>query len=117
MDIPTEPPAVPRPAATVLLLRDGPGGIEVFMATRHKDSGFMPGILVFPGGAVDPEDSDPRLLTDVQPADAVSRVACVREAFEEAGILLARPAGATWSRTIAWNICWRSTAPACAAAK
>ena len=53
---------IPRPAATVLLLRDGAEGIEVFMATRHQRSSFMPGILVFPGGAVDPDDSHPALL-------------------------------------------------------
>lgn len=91
-------PVVPRPAATVLLLRDGPVGIEVFMAVRHQGSSFMPGILVFPGGAVDPDDSDTRLIGAVSasgpaPEDAVSRVAGVREAFEEAGFLLARPKG------------------------
>ena len=40
MDIPT-PPVVPRAAATVLLLRDGPQGIEVFMAVRHQGSSFV----------------------------------------------------------------------------
>src|SRR5579859_8023655 len=90
-----DPPAVPRPAATVLLLRDGPDGIEVFMATRHQGSSFMPGVLVFPGGAVDPDDSAPGLV-DAGAAladDAVSRVGGVREIFEEAAFLLARPAG------------------------
>jgi 8-oxo-dGTP pyrophosphatase MutT (NUDIX family) len=92
------PPAIPRPAATVLLLRDGPAGIEVFMATRHQGSSFMPGILVFPGGAVDPDDSEPSLVAaasagGVPPEDAVSRVAGVREIFEEAAFLLARPNG------------------------
>jgi 8-oxo-dGTP pyrophosphatase MutT (NUDIX family) len=91
-----DPPAVPRPAATVLLLRDGPAGIEVFMATRHQGSSFMPGILVFPGGAVDPDDSEPGLVASAStgrtlPDDAVSRVAGVREIFEEAAFLLARP--------------------------
>lgn len=94
-DIPI-PPAVPRPAATVLLLRDGPSGIEVFMATRHQGSSFMPGILVFPGGAVDPDDSEPGLMASAGaplPEDAVSRIAGVREIFEEAAFLLARPNG------------------------
>jgi 8-oxo-dGTP pyrophosphatase MutT (NUDIX family) len=90
---PANSPATPRPAATVLLLRDGPDGIEVFMATRNGDSSFMPGVLVFPGGRVDAGDADPSLAEGAQPEDAVSRIACVREAFEEAGILLARPAG------------------------
>jgi 8-oxo-dGTP pyrophosphatase MutT (NUDIX family) len=90
MDVPTEP-ATPRPAATVLLLRDGPRGIEVFMAGRHLDSSFMPGVLVFPGGAVDPDDSATGLLPAAEiPDDAISRVAAVREAFEESGFLLAR---------------------------
>jgi len=85
---------IPRPAATVLLLRDGAEGIEVFMATRHQRSSFMPGILVFPGGAVDPDDSHPALLGEGSPDDA-SRVAGIREVFEEAGFLLARPKGGT----------------------
>jgi 8-oxo-dGTP pyrophosphatase MutT (NUDIX family) len=93
-----DPPAVPRPAATVLLLRDGPDGIEVFMATRHQGSSFMPGILVFPGGAVDPDDADPSLIDAASaggtlPDDAISRIAGVREIFEEAAFLLARPSG------------------------
>lgn len=93
MDIPS-PPVTPRPAATVLLLRDGPQGIEVFMATRHQGSSFMPGILVFPGGGVDADDSAPELVgTDPAFEDAVSRIAGVREVFEEAGFLLARPRG------------------------
>jgi 8-oxo-dGTP pyrophosphatase MutT (NUDIX family) len=89
-----DPPAVPRPAATVLLLRDSPDGIEVFMATRHQGSSFMPGVLVFPGGAVDPDDSAPGLIDAAGgelPGDAVSRIAGVREIFEEAAFLLARP--------------------------
>lgn len=92
------PPAVPRAAATVLLLRDGPDGIEVFMATRHQGSSFMPGILVFPGGAVDPDDAEPGLIAAASaggslPDDAVSRIGGVREIFEEAAFLLARPEG------------------------
>ena len=96
MDIPT-PPVVPRPAATVLLLRDGSKGIEVFMAVRHQGSSFMPGILVFPGGAVDADDAHPGLMDwageGPAPDDAVSRIAGAREVFEEAGVLLARPKG------------------------
>jgi 8-oxo-dGTP pyrophosphatase MutT (NUDIX family) len=88
------PPAIPRPAATVLLLRDGPDGVEVFMATRHQGSSFMPGVLVFPGGGVDPDDSAPNLNDGIcQSDDAVSRIAGVREIFEEASFLLARPLG------------------------
>jgi len=91
-----DPPAIPRPAATVLLLRDGPEGVEVFMATRHQGSSFMPGVLVFPGGGVDPDDSAPGLIDAAGPGlpdDAISRIAGVREIFEEAAFLLARPIG------------------------
>lgn len=81
--------AVPRPAATVMLLRDGPGGLEVFMTVRHAGMDFMPGALVFPGGGVDPADA----AVAGGEAGAV-RVAAVREVFEECGILLARGGGA-----------------------
>lgn len=89
-------PASPRPAATVLLVRDGTDGLEVFMATRHQGSSFMPGLLVFPGGRVDEGDSDPRILASLTPEnrghpDLISRIAAIREAFEEAGFLFARP--------------------------
>jgi 8-oxo-dGTP pyrophosphatase MutT (NUDIX family) len=84
----------PRAAASVLLVRDGGDGIEVFMATRHAKSSFMPGVLVFPGGSVDPDDADPALLPPDPPAEATFRIAAIRETFEEAGFLLARADGA-----------------------
>ena len=91
-------PAVPRPAATLLLVRDGPNGLEVLMARRHQQSSFMPGLLVFPGGRVDAGDGDAGLRDALPPdlralPDLVSRIGAIREAFEELGILLARPAG------------------------
>ena len=46
----------PRLAATVLLVRDGPDGVQVFMVARHRQIEFASGALVFPGGKVDPED-------------------------------------------------------------
>ena len=88
-----------RPAATVLLLRDGPQGLEVFMVVRHDEIDFMAGALVFPGGKVDETDRDPEFRNFAAAADELSdvalatRVAAIREAFEEAGILLARPRG------------------------
>jgi 8-oxo-dGTP pyrophosphatase MutT (NUDIX family) len=92
--------ATPRPAATVLLLRDGPGGIEVFMQVRHQDMKFASGALVFPGGRVDPEDHALAANGDLSPATAgldrlagALRVAAIRETFEESGVLLARPRG------------------------
>jgi 8-oxo-dGTP pyrophosphatase MutT (NUDIX family) len=74
-----------RPAATIMLLRDGASGMEVFMTVRHHAIEFASGALVFPGGRV--EDSDDRF-------DPGFWIAGIRETFEECGILLARPRGA-----------------------
>ena len=49
----------PRPAATVVILRDGREGLEAFMVVRHHEIDFASGALVFPGGKVDPHDADP----------------------------------------------------------
>jgi 8-oxo-dGTP pyrophosphatase MutT (NUDIX family) len=90
----------PHPAATVMLLRDGADGMEVFMIVRHEKSDVHAGALVFPGGRVDPEDydvaSDPSVFPVHAGMDVPSsalRVAAVRETFEECGVLLARPRG------------------------
>src|SRR3982750_240531 len=94
------PTPKPPPAATVLLLRDGPDGMEVFMIVRHEKSDVHAGALVFPGGRVDPEDYELAADTTVCPAEdgsdaamAPLRVAAVRETFEECGVLLARARG------------------------
>ena len=50
------------PAATILLVRDGPTGLEVFMVVRHHQIDFASGALVFPGGKVDANDA---LVTDL----------------------------------------------------
>jgi hypothetical protein len=50
----------PRPAATVILLRDTAAGPEVFMLQRTRGAAFLPGAYVFPGGAIDATDGDPR---------------------------------------------------------
>ena len=50
-------------AATIMLLRDGPQGLEVFMVVRHHQIDFASGALVFPGGKVDPQDSDERVVS------------------------------------------------------
>jgi 8-oxo-dGTP pyrophosphatase MutT (NUDIX family) len=74
--------AVPvRDAATVMLVRDAPDGIEVFMLRRNASLVFVPGAYVFPGGAVDEADA-------AEGGDAFA-VAAIRECFEEAGALLA----------------------------
>jgi 8-oxo-dGTP pyrophosphatase MutT (NUDIX family) len=89
--------ATARPAATILLLRDGPSGVEVFMVVRHHAIDFASGALVFPGGRV--EDSDHLLAetcpnpTGMDTAAMAFRVAAIRETFEECGVLLARPRG------------------------
>jgi 8-oxo-dGTP pyrophosphatase MutT (NUDIX family) len=95
----------PRPASTILLLRDSAansGEIEVFMMVRHYEIDFNSGALVFPGGSVDKGDQEiiarPELYSSGEGLDAVSlsfRIAAIRETFEESGILLARSSGST----------------------
>jgi 8-oxo-dGTP pyrophosphatase MutT (NUDIX family) len=95
-----------RPAATVVVLRDGPAGPEVFMVRRHEDTAFMGGAHVFPGGRVDAADGDadeswcdgiPHAtiqLDGLEKSEAVAyHVAAARELFEEAGVLLASQPG------------------------
>lgn len=99
---PAVAPPSPRDAATVLVLRDGPDGPEVFLVRRTADARFMGGAYVFPGGRVDPGDADPAVPCDLTPEEAAARlgeddpararalyVAAIRECVEEAGILLA----------------------------
>jgi 8-oxo-dGTP pyrophosphatase MutT (NUDIX family) len=88
--------STPRPAATVVVLREGPSGPEVLMVQRSSKSGFMPLAHVFPGGRVDPEDRDVPVVGGGLdrariglPEAAAYQVAAVRECYEEAGVLLA----------------------------
>jgi 8-oxo-dGTP pyrophosphatase MutT (NUDIX family) len=92
----------PRPASTILLLRDAAARreIEVFMMVRHYEIDFNSGALVFPGGSVDKNDQEILAHADLYSggegldASALSfRIAAIRETFEESGILLARPKG------------------------
>src|SRR6195256_5416025 len=94
----------PRPASTILLLRNAAAGneIEVFMMVRHYEIDFNSGALVFPGGSVDKGDREvinrPELYSGGEGLDAAAlsfRIAAIRETFEESGILLARPQGAS----------------------
>lgn len=95
-----------RPSATVVLLRDAPGGLEVFLMKRHDRSDVLGGAHVFPGGKVDAADAElhadhldqplQALHAGLNEADISQRtagglyVAALREAFEESGVLMAR---------------------------
>ena len=93
------PPAIP--AATVVLLRDGPHGLETLMLRRNSKLAFAGGAWVFPGGRIDPEDYAsgvaPPLPVSATDADATAaaRTAAVREAMEEAGLAV-DPDGLVW---------------------
>ncbi len=99
-------PAPLRPAATVLLLRDAPGGFEVLMTRRSAQASFAPGAFVFPGGGIDAADAsaDVHQMSRRRPAQderaLTQALAALRESFEELGVLLAhradgRPADAS----------------------
>lgn len=100
----THDPMTPRPAATVMLLRDTADGVAVFLLQRHSRMDFAPGTTVFPGGGVDDRDRDFDIAwTGPEPAWWAQRLAvdedlalalvcaAVRETFEECGVLLAGP--------------------------
>jgi 8-oxo-dGTP pyrophosphatase MutT (NUDIX family) len=90
-------PPEPKPSATILLVRDGARGLEVFMVQRHHQIDFATGAMVFPGGKVDDADADPALAARCDGAASAAlrpiQIAAIRETFEECGVLLARPAG------------------------
>jgi 8-oxo-dGTP pyrophosphatase MutT (NUDIX family) len=87
----SEDPATPRPAATVILLRRGARhverGVEVLLVQRSVEASFMPGVWVFPGGAIEEGES--------------AATCAARELQEEAGIDLGgAPDLIAWSRWI-----------------
>ena len=105
-------PATPRHAATVILLREERGSIEVLLTRRHEQMAFMGGMWVFPGGALCPADTSSAALASMfeperlgcerfvdlenQPLPqalclGLAMAAC-RETFEETGVLLATTA-------------------------
>ncbi len=98
-------PAPARDAATVAILRAGhPGGVQVYLLRRKATMAFAAGAYVFPGGSVDPRDTDQAVAWAGPPpaywsrafgaSEAVARglvCAAVRETFEESGVLLAGP--------------------------
>jgi 8-oxo-dGTP pyrophosphatase MutT (NUDIX family) len=92
----------PRDAATVLVVRDAPGGPEVFFVKRSAAMRFMGGAYVFPGGRLDADDADPAVDCDLDAGACAARlqdpdagraralhVAALRECLEESGLLLA----------------------------
>ncbi|MGU3586333.1 NUDIX hydrolase [Rhodococcus sp. C26F] len=100
-----DPTAVPiRDASTVMLVRDSARGVEVFLQRRVVGMDFAGGMTVFPGGGVDPSDTDAEVRWTgpdvtwwaerfgIGEAQARALVlAAVRETFEECGVLLAGP--------------------------
>jgi 8-oxo-dGTP pyrophosphatase MutT (NUDIX family) len=113
----------PRDASTVVLLRDGSEGLEVFLMKRSGLSDTFGEAYVFPGGKLDPHDQSPAALAALDtPVDQLAQqlgepalegtvaaglhVAALREMFEEAGVLLvhgnSRPAGPTPDDWQAW---------------
>lgn len=98
-------PLVPRPAATVMLVRDTSEGIKIFLMRRHSAMDFVAGVMVFPGGGVDNRDRNAdvawhgpdrawwaqRFGVDEELAAALV-CAAARETFEESGVLFAGPA-------------------------
>jgi 8-oxo-dGTP pyrophosphatase MutT (NUDIX family) len=112
-----EEAVVPRPAATVMLVRDGRTGVEVFLMKRSA-FGMFGGLHVFPGGKVDggdraarwslfasgPNDSRASAILGLSTGGLDYWVACIRECFEEAGVLLATDASGFSLRLIAPEI-------------
>ncbi len=105
---PDRVPPTPRPSAGVILARDLAAGPEVLLVRRRPDVHFAAGAFVFPGGTLDPEDSDPgwRSVLAGVPAEAIEgagdgddpparafAVAALREMFEETGVLLVSSSG------------------------
>ena len=101
-------PAEPRNAATVVLMRDGATGPEVYLLRRQTTMAFAAGMCVFPGGGVDPRDfSEDVAWAGPSVSDWAARLDCtdelaralvcaaVRETFEESGVLLAGPSADT----------------------
>ncbi|OBK27859.1 NUDIX hydrolase [Mycobacterium asiaticum] len=98
-------PLPARPAATIMLVRDAPGGVDVFLMRRHSKMEFAPGVIVFPGGGVDDRDRNADIAWAGPPPQwwaerfgietelAIALVcSAVRETFEESGVLFAGPA-------------------------
>jgi 8-oxo-dGTP pyrophosphatase MutT (NUDIX family) len=106
---PPDEPVRPRPAATVILLRESATAPEILLLKRNRSTGFVPGAYVFPGGRVDEADNSPacserwsnlsreeadqrlELGPDAPVSGIAFYTAALREAFEETGLLLTQP--------------------------
>jgi 8-oxo-dGTP pyrophosphatase MutT (NUDIX family) len=103
-------PVQPRLAASVLLVRDSPAGLQTWLLRRVPKMVFAPGMSVFPGGGVDPVDSAGASVASAAPvaarfgvSDAQAEVllrAAVRELAEETGLVLPASALLPWARWI-----------------
>ncbi|MFL6288883.1 MAG: NUDIX hydrolase [Actinomycetes bacterium] len=100
-----------RPAATVVLLRDGPDGLEVWLQERAAALAFAAGMYVFPGGRVDDDEATSSVVHDVsreqevwgdEGADTVRAhlAAAVRETHEESGVELDAATLVPWARWV-----------------
>jgi 8-oxo-dGTP pyrophosphatase MutT (NUDIX family) len=100
-----------RPAATVVLLRDGADGLEVWLQRRASTLAFAAGMHAFPGGRVDDDEALDAVPHDVQPEADVwgdrdldvvraHRAAAVRETWEESGVRLDPSALVAWARWV-----------------
>ena len=91
----SQEPVPIRPAATIMLVRDEPA-FEVLMVKRHHQIDFVPGAMVFPGGKTHAGDHDPSWAgrcdgwAMVSAEERPLRIAAIREAYEETGLLIAR---------------------------
>jgi 8-oxo-dGTP pyrophosphatase MutT (NUDIX family) len=97
-------PVETRPAASLLLVRDSPQGLEVLMVVRTHEVDFAGGAMVFPGGKVSDGDSKlalgDRLMGDdgLEVSESALRVSAMREGYEEVGILPALTASSAVAR-------------------
>jgi 8-oxo-dGTP pyrophosphatase MutT (NUDIX family) len=83
--------AVPRPAASVVLLRPAGSAVETYLLHRHARMAFAPSVVVFPGGGLDPADRS---------ADDPIRRCAVRETEEETGVRLDAAALLPWAHWV-----------------
>lgn len=115
-DTPRARPPRPQDAATLLIYRAGPHGLEVVMGRRSDKARFRPGVYVFPGGRLEAADRRITPLTPLTPAvlpklgagasplaAQALALAAVRETFEESGLIVGAPGDAGPSSHPSWE--------------